>query len=83
MDFQPGQEIDIFVWLNPGASDVREWITVEIVKIEDAPRYYAVKDGEASCFGKEPGCCLTLRYPGGEIRGPGWWSRDSIREPVW
>jgi hypothetical protein len=83
MDFQPGQEIDFFVWLNPGAADVREWITVRIVAIEDAPRYYAHKDGEASYFGMEPGCCLTLRYPDGEIRGPAWFPLDQLAKPVW
>jgi hypothetical protein len=83
MDFQPGQEIDIWVWLNPGASDVREWITVQIVAIEDAPRYYAHKDGEASHFGMERGYRLTLRFPDGAIKGPSWWSLDSIRPSVW
>jgi hypothetical protein len=74
--YREGQEIDIWVWLNPGASDVREWVTATIVKVGvDHPAHYPLN--------QEPGCYLTLRYPDGDIRGPSWWSQDNLREPVW
>jgi hypothetical protein len=75
-----GQEVDIFVWLTP---DIGEWITVTIIKAEDAPQYYACKDEGSSYFAKVPGRRLTLRFPDGSIRGPRWWSPDEIRDPVW